>query len=82
LLRFLLGDVRFTLKSRHCYLTMPFAGEVASNLNAALVLPGSLDGVSVPYNANACMPSRTPADLADGGIAHAHTTNSLITCAA
>jgi hypothetical protein len=46
----------------------------------------SIGGVSVPPNANASMPSPTPADLsagmADGGSGHADTSNSCPTRAA
>ncbi len=54
------------------------AGEVKSSFHTAVVLPG-LDGVSVPPNASASIPSRTPADfstdMASGGSRHADTIN-------
>ena len=54
--------------------------------NAALLLPGRFGGVSEVPNANACVPSRTPADLsadmALGGPSHADTINSYPTRAA
>jgi len=57
-----------------------------SSLHTALFFPGRFGGVLVPPNANASMPSPTPADFsADmtlGGSGHADTINSYPTRAA
>ena len=51
------------------------AGVVKSSFHTAVFPPARSDGVSVPPNASASMPSRTPADLstgmASGGSGHA-----------